>query len=96
MKYIRFEWDDQKNESNLRKHGLQFNDILSVFEDNNAILFDDPEHSIGEERFIIIGMSLKMGICLVCHCYKSNDEIIRIISARKATKHEIRQYYEGL
>lgn len=68
----------------------------SVFFDDRAILFDDPEHSIGEERFLIIGTTELSKICIVSHCYRGDDDIIRIISARKATKSEKSIYYEGI
>ncbi len=65
-----------------------------MFFDENARLIPDPEHSINEERFIILGISNKLNLLIVVHVYKENDEIIRIISARKATKSEIKYYYE--
>lgn len=79
MGMIKFEWDENKNEINKDKHGLSFEDAKEVFEDDNAILFDNPDHSIGEERFLIIGMTSSK-ICIVSHCYRDNDTI-RIISA---------------
>lgn len=89
---IRFEWDNWKNRINIRKHGISFEEASTVFYDERAILFDDPRHSLKEERFLIIGMSRKSHICIVSHCYRGEDETIRIISARKATKHEINNY----
>ena len=85
---IHFEWDDFKNRINIRKHGVSFEEASSVFYDTNAILFDDPSHSAKESRFLILGISRKAHICIVSHCYRGEDEIIRIISARKATKKE--------
>lgn len=87
-----FEWDENKNLINQRKHGVSFEEVKTVFEDTCAILFDDPDHSEYEERFLIIGMTAAKGICIVSHCYRGADEIIRIISARKATKSERRVY----
>ncbi len=94
MEMIQFEWDDNKNEINKKKHGLSFEQAKEVFYDDNAVLFDDPDHSAEEERFLIIGMSASSKICIVSHCYRDND-IIRIISAREATKNEKKIYWKG-
>lgn len=93
---MNFEWDETKNEINKKKHGISFEQVKSVFEDDLAILFDDPDHSFDEERFLIIGMSNEQGICIVSHCYRGTDEKIRIISARKATKTEKEYYTKGI
>jgi len=93
---LKFEWDENKNEINQRKHGISFDEVTSVFRDAFAIVFDDPDHSENEERFLIIGTSDKRGICLVSHCYRVQDQVIRIISARKATKTECNIYEEGI
>ncbi len=93
MKKLIFEWDDKKNESNKSKHGVSFEDAQTVFFDENAIEFDDPDHSIREERFILLGMSQRLKVLTVCHCYKSDESKIRIISARKATKKEQDVYF---
>lgn len=95
MEELKFEWDENKNASNKRKHGLSFEEAKEVFDDSDAILFDDPDHSIGEERFLIIGMIKSQKICIVSHCYKGADNIIRIISAREAVKSEKETYWEG-
>jgi hypothetical protein len=87
-----FDWDETKNQINLQKHGIDFNEASSVFFDENAILFDDPEHSECEERFLLLGMSETANVCIVCHCYRESDTVIRIISARKATKKEVDRY----
>lgn len=89
-----FEWDENKNQTNQQKHGISFKEVQTVFMDPHAILFDDPDHSRDEERFLIIGMSLEKGICIVSHCYRGEEDIIRIISARKATKSEQEIYKE--
>lgn len=89
-----FEWDETKNHINQRKHGISFEEVQTVFEDAYAILFDDPDHSDEEERFLIIGMSSAKGVCIVSHCYRGTDEVIRIISARKATRTERSVYDE--
>ena len=93
---MKFEWDENKNKINQRKHGISFDEVTSVFRDAFAIVFDDPDHSENEERFLIIGTSDKRGICLVSHCYRGQDQVIRIISARKATKTERNIYEEGI
>ncbi|MCD8216304.1 MAG: BrnT family toxin [Clostridiales bacterium] len=94
MDMIKFTWDENKNQINKKKHGISFEEAKTVFYDDNAILFDDPEHSVGEERFLIIGLTEKERMCIVSHCYR-DDEIIRIISARRATSREERVYYEN-
>ena len=91
---LKFEWDELKNIKNRRKHGVDFIETLSIFYDEDALLISDPSHSEFEERFILLGMSSLARILIVCHCYKSNDEIVRIISVRKATKNEAKQYTE--
>lgn len=93
---MEFEWDEEKNLKNQKKHGIGFPEVKTVFEDFYAILFDDPDHSEAEERFLIIGMSFEKGVCIVSHCYREKNEKIRIISARKATKKEQKIYDENL
>jgi len=93
MKKLIFEWDDHKSASNKRKHGVSFEDAQTVFFDDKAIEFDDPDHSIQEERFILLGLSQKLKVLVVCHCYRSDESKIRIISARKATKKEKGVYF---
>lgn len=92
MDSIRFEWDDNKNQTNISKHKISFEEAKSVFYDTEAIVIDDPEHSREEERFIILGLSKKANLLVVCHCYRAADTVIRIISARKATRTEIEEY----
>jgi len=92
MKEIHFEWDE--NKINKKKHGLSFEQAKEVFSDENAILFDDPDHSIEEDRFLIIGMIKTSKICIVSHCYRNNDNVIRLISAREATRNEQKIYQE--
>ena len=91
-----FEWDENKNKTNIIKHKVSFEEAKTVFYDDNAILFDDPDHSIEEERFLILGISQTEKLCIVSHCYCDNENIIRIISARKATKNETKVYNEGI
>jgi hypothetical protein len=87
-----FRWDQLKDLSNRAKHGVSFHEASSVFYDDRARLLVDPDHSAQEERFIILGMSSGMRLLVVVHSYRQEDEVIRIISARKATKFEARQY----
>ncbi len=94
MDSIRFEWDENKNQINIEKHGISFEEASTVFYDEDAILFDDPDHSELEERFLIIGFSQNADLCIVSHCYRGEDDVIRIISARKATKREENTYNE--
>ena len=93
MKKLIFEWDDQQNAQNKRKHGVSFEDAQNVFFDEKAIEFDDPDHSIQEEKFILVGLSQSLKVLVVCHCYRSKESKIRIISARKATKKEQGVYF---
>lgn len=94
METIYFEWDENKNSINKQKHKISFEEASTVFYDENALLIDDPEHSESEERFIILGNSFSANLLVVCHCYRESETVIRIISARKATKNETDQYYE--
>ena len=93
---MRFEWEVRKNNINKVKHGVSFEDAETVFDDDNAIIFNDSESSFDEERFIIIGMDLKNRELVVCHCYREDSEIVRIFSARKATKKECKLYWSSL
>lgn len=92
MDYIQFTWDENKNRINISKHGIDFKEARSCFYDLNARVIFDPEHSSDEERFILMGLSNKTRLLIVSHCYKQDDEVIRIISSRKANKSEERQY----
>ena len=92
MNDIIFEWDENKYATNQKKHKISFEEAKSVFYDEHAKYRDDPDHSEGEERFIILGLSKKANLLVVCHCYRASETIIRIYSARKATAAETRQY----
>ncbi|MCY7333834.1 MAG: BrnT family toxin [Pseudanabaena sp. CAN_BIN31] len=92
MSELCFDWDDQKAKTNERKHGVSFEEARTVFYDENARLRYDPDHSLDEERYILLGISRLFRILVVCHVYREGDVIIRIISARRATKQEIQQY----
>jgi len=90
---MQFVWDKNKEEINQKKHRVSFEEAKTVFLDDSAQMIYDPDHSEGEDRFVLLGMSMHLRVLVVCHCYRENDEIIRIISARKATKKEEKQYY---
>jgi len=92
MSGIQFKWDENKNRKNKREHGVSFEEAQTVFLDENAIRFFDPDHSEEEDRFIMLGVSFKLRVLVVCHCYRENDEVIRLIFARKADKDECRDY----
>ncbi|MDJ0553652.1 MAG: BrnT family toxin [Microcoleaceae cyanobacterium MO_207.B10] len=94
MSQLLFEWDREKNLINQKKHGVSFEEAKSVFYDDNAIEFWDEQHSDLEDRFLLLGISSKMRILLIVHCYREQESVIRIISARKATKKESQLYGE--
>lgn len=92
MSELRFEWDEQKNSANQRKHGVSFEEARTVFFDQQAVEFYDDEYGQMEDRFLLLGVSAKMRILMVCHCLREGGDVIRIISARKATRNEQRDY----
>jgi len=94
MAQIAFAWDERKNRDNQRKHGVSFEEARSVFLDDDALELFDPDHSDGEDRFLLLGRSYRLRILLVCHCFQEADSVLRIISARRATRKE-RAVYEG-
>jgi uncharacterized DUF497 family protein len=96
METIQFNWDKNKARINLTKHKISFEEAQSVFDDDNARLIFDPDHSEDEDRFILLGLSYSLKVLVVVHCYKDNENIIRLISARKATKLEEKNYKELL
>jgi uncharacterized DUF497 family protein len=87
---LRFEWDEAKNRENRRKHGVSFEEAQTVFYDDRALLIQDDEEQ--EERFLLLGFSDALRVLVVCHCYRAADEVIRLISARKANRTERRDY----
>ena len=95
MKEITFEWDATKARANLAKHGISFEEAQAVFYDENAIRYFDPDHSADEDRFLMLGMSWKLRVLVVCHCFRAGDAVIRIISARKANNLECRDYWSN-
>lgn len=92
MEGIQFVWDEKKNIANRRKHGVSFEEAKTAFYDERAKLFFDPDHSENEDRFILLAVSFRLRVLVVCHCYRENDKLIRIISARKADKTEQEDY----
>ncbi len=91
---LKFEWDPPKSSTNLRKHQVSFEEAKSVFYDEFAVQFFDEEQSFDEDRFLLLGMSSAANLLIVCHCEREHGEVIRIISARKATKRES-AFYQG-
>ena len=93
MDGLEFQWDEQKEKANISKHGVSFEEARTVFHDENAIQFFDPDHSEDEDRFILLGMSIKLRVLVICHCHRVGETIVRIISARKADGAEEREYW---
>ena len=94
MAELRFEWDPRKDVTNQRKHGVSFEEAQTVFSDDRALLIPDPEHSDEEDRFVLLGLSAVARMLVFCHCYRTDDDVIRIISARRADRSE-REAYES-
>lgn len=92
MSNIKFDWNPRKASANEKKDGVSFDEARTVFFDENAKLIDDPDNSANEERFVLLGLSSSLKVLLVCHCYRQDGNVIRIISARKASTHESKQY----
>ena len=92
MNGMTFSWDDRKERENRRKHGISFDEATTVFADERARLKHDPDHSEAKDRFVLLGFSAKLRILVVIHAYRQNENEIRLISARKATRNERRQY----
>ncbi len=93
---VHFEWDEKKNQINIRKHGISFEEAQTVFFDPLAKVAPDRGHSKDEARFLAVGHSARHRLLLVVHCFRENDELIRIVSARKLTASERKQYEDGL
>lgn len=94
MSFLQFDWDPAKAETNLNKHGVSFEEAQSTFYDEWAILYDDPDHSRDEDRFLLVGMSIRLRVLIVSHCYREGESVIRLISARKARKEEAEEYWK--
>lgn len=92
MDKLRFEWDPAKARSNLKKHAVSFDEACSVFADERARLIADPDHSEDEDRFILLGLSIRLRLLVVCHCCRTGQSVVRIISARRATVRESQSY----
>ena len=92
MEDICFEWNGAKSKANIRKHGISFEEAMSVFFDEYALLIADPDHSETEDRFVLLGLSAKLRLLLVCHCFEVDDNLIRVISCRKANRKEMSLY----
>ena len=92
MKDIVFEWGEAKNKANIQKHGVSFEEAKSVFYDEDALLIADPDHSDNEDRFVLFGLSAKLRLLLVCHCFEVDEGLIRIIPCRKANQKEASWY----
>ena len=93
MSALRFEWDEQKDVENKRKHRISFWEAETVFSDEWALFMEDPEHSVSEDRYLLLGLSSALHLLVVSHCYRREDEMVRIISARRATRRESADYY---
>ena len=93
---IMYIWDENKNQANIKKHGVSFEEAQDVFDDVYSKMIADVEHSYNEERFIILGKSKASNLLVVCHCYKEDGNVVRIISARKANKPETKWYLGGV
>ena len=96
MNKLRFEWDKRKEKANIKKHGISFDEARTIFFDENAIQFFDPDHSEDEDRFILLGISFKLRILVVCHCFRESETVVRIISARKADRDEENEYWRRI
>ena len=94
MKELEFEWDKRKEAANVKKYGVSFEEARTAFYDESAIQFYDSDHSEQEDRFILLGLSLKPQVLVVCHCSRESETVVRIISARKADKDEEQAYWE--
>ena len=92
---LRFEWDPNKARSNEKKHGVSFSEASSAFADEHGLVIPDPDHSLEEDRFILLGLSASLRLLVVVHCLREEETVILIISARKATKPEARDYQDG-
>ena len=93
MKHLSFEWNKRKETANINKHGVSFEEARTTFFDEHAIVFHDPDHSDDEDRFILLGTSYKLNTLVVCHCFREEETIVRIISARKADRDESMKYW---
>ena len=93
MSELRVNWDEKKSRSNRRTHGVSFEEASSAFLDTFARVFFDPDHSDTEDRFLLLGLSCRLRVLVVCHCYREDETLIRIISARRADMQEEHDYW---
>jgi uncharacterized protein len=93
MPELRFEWDKKKEKFNIKKHGVSFAEASTAFYDEKTIQFFDPDHSGDEDRFLLLGISFKLRVLVVCHCFRESETVVRLISARKADKDEQKEYW---
>lgn len=93
MAALAFVWDEDKNRANQRKHRVAFEEAQTAFYDEKALVYFDPDHSEDEDRFILLGMSARLRVLVVCHCHRERESVVRIISARRADKIEQREYW---
>jgi uncharacterized DUF497 family protein len=93
MQGLTFVWDEEKDHANRRKHRISFAEARTVFYDENAREYSDPDHSESEERFLLLGISSRLRVLVVCHCYWESESVIRIISARLAQRSEEETYW---
>jgi uncharacterized DUF497 family protein len=96
MKPLKFSWDDKKNKTNQKKHGISFEEAQTVFFDENSIEYYDPDHSQDEDRFLMLGLSYQLRVLVVFYCIRKEGSEIIIISSRKATKKELKVYLGGI
>ena len=94
MDDLQFVWDARKARVNTKKHGVSFDEAQTVFLDESALLLGDPDHSEDENRFLLLGVSARLRLLVMCHCYRESDSEIRLIMARKAERNEREQYKE--
>jgi uncharacterized DUF497 family protein len=94
MAEMEFIWDNQKSNANAKKHGVSFEEAQTAFYDEQSVAFFDPDHSEDEDRFILLGVSFKLRVLVVCHCFRESETVVRLISARKADKAEERNYWK--
>ena len=90
---MEFTWDNRKNKANAKKHGVSFEEAQTAFYDEQSVVFFDPDHSDDEDRFILLGISFKLRVLVVCHCFREDKTVVRIMSARKADKAEESDYW---
>ncbi len=95
MNLLVFEWNKTKEKANIKKHGISFDEARTTFYDENAIQFFDPDHSEDKDRFILLGTNYKLNTLVICHCFREDETVVRIISARKADKDESKAYWDN-